>query len=202
MVKIRNNSFAAAVIIILVAVFLINLILLRDCNRFMIMMTGGGKLIDSLGASRASVFEDLQLHRLITYGYLHPAIWHLTANVFALWYTCLYLEKVLGRICIVLIYHVALIISCAVFLLIFHDGYMYGASPAIFCFLGMMAAWLMKDRALLDDYKRMAGNRYLFCYMILSNFLSLGTLVVHLAGFCLGLLVGLVVKRKKSAIGC
>ena len=200
MVKIRNNSFAAAGIIILVAVFLINLFLSRDYNLFMIMLTGGGRMINSLGASHACVFEDLQLHRLITYGYLHPTVWHLAANVLALWYTCLYLEKVLSRISIALIYHLALIISCTVFLLIFHDGYMYGASPAIFCFLGMMAAWLIKDRALLDDYKGIEGNRYLFCYMILSNFLSLGTFVVHLAGFCLGLLVGFVVKRKKWSI--
>lgn len=194
--KFRSNIFATVISIILVAVFFANLVLSRDCNLIMIMLTGGGRLVDFLGASRDNLIVDQQLYRLISYGYLHPAIWHLMANVYALWYACSFIEKELNRISIILIYHVGLIVPCAIFLLIFPKGYMYGASPAIFCFLGMMAMWLIKDRSLLDEYKRLRGYRYLLCYLIISNLLSLGTFVVHLTGFCVGMLLGLVVKRK------
>lgn len=194
--KIRNNRFAAMISVILVAVFLANLVLSRNLNLIMISLTGGGNLVDFLGASRGNLFNDRQYYRLITYGYLHPTIWHLAVNVFALWYVGLFIEKELSKIFIILIYHVGLVVSCIAFLLIFPNGYMYGASPAIFCFLGIMAMWLIKDRTLFIEYERLRGNRYLLCYMIVSNFLSLGTFVVHVTGFCVGLLIGLIVKRK------
>ena len=196
--KIRNNSFATMISVILVAVFLANLVLSRNHNLIMISLTGGGKLVDFLGASQGNLFNDRQYYRLITYGYLHPTIWHLVVNVFALWYVGLFIEKELSEIFIFLIYHVGLVVSCIAFLLIFPNGYMYGASPSIFCFLGIMVMWLIKDRAQFIEYKRLRGNRYLLCYMIISNLLSLGTFVVHLTGFCIGLLIGLIVKRKRN----
>ena len=111
-----------------------------------------------------------------------------------------FFEKTLSKIFIFLIYHVGLIVPGIVYMLVFHNGYMYGASPAVFCFLGIMVIWLIKDRTLLSEYKKLRGNRYLLCYMIISNFLSLGTFVVHFAGFCTGLLIGLVVKKNKGVL--
>ncbi|SDB59259.1 Membrane associated serine protease, rhomboid family [Butyrivibrio sp. INlla16] len=199
MSKICKNSFAAVISIIFVAVFLVNLVLSRKYNLIMIAFTGGGKLVDLLGASQETLFNKRELYRLVTYGYLHPTVWHLAANVYALWYVGLYIEKKLSKPFICLIYHVGLFVSGAVFLLIFPNGYMYGASPAIFCFLGLMAMWFIRDSSLLHEYKELCGNRYLLFYMILSNFLGLGTFVVHLTGFCVGLLLGFVVKKKRNA---
>ena len=199
MFRIRGNSFAKIVSIIALLIFLLNLILSRDYNIVMIMLTGGGKLIDSLGVSYDSLFKESQLYRSITYGYLHPAIWHLAVNVLALWYTGLYLEKVLNKVVIFLIYHAGLIIPCAVFVLLLSSDYMYGASPAIFCCLGMMTMWLIIDHSMLDEYKRIRGNRYLLAYMIISNFLGLGTFVIHLAGFCTGLLLGLFIRKNRGS---
>ncbi len=176
--------------------FLLNLIMSREYNTVMIILTGGGKLIDHLGVSYDSLFKEFQLYRSITYGYLHPAIWHLAVNALALWYTGLYLEKVLRKAVILFVYHAGLIISSVAYVLTFHGEYMYGASPAIFCCLGMMTTWLIKDYSVLYEYKKIKGFRYLLGYMIISNFLGLGTFVIHLAGFCTGLLLGLVVKRK------
>ena len=183
---------------IAVSLFLLNLIMSRDYNTVMIILTGGGKLIDHLGASHDSLFKEFQLYRSITYGYLHPAIWHLAVNALALWYTGLYLEKVLSKAVILFVYHAGLVISCVAFVLIFPGEYMYGASPAIFCCLGMMTIWLIKDRSVSEEYKRIRGNRYLLGYMIISNFVGLGTFVIHLAGFCTGLLLGLFVKKSNE----
>lgn len=188
--------YLITIIVVMAVLFILNPVLSTDCDPLMIILTGGGKLVDYLGAAYDNVFEDLQIYRLITYGYLQPAVWHLLANVFALWYVGPYMEKVIGSLRFILIYHFGLISSCAVFLLLFPKGLMYGASPAIFCFLGMMAAWMIRNRALWDEYKNIRGSRFLICYAVISNFLSVGTFVVHLLGFCVGILIGLVVKRK------
>lgn len=202
--KIRNNKFATTISVIVAAVFIANLVLSRGFNLLMISLTGGGRLVDFLAASRSDLINIPQCYRLITYGYLHPTIWHLAINICALWYVGLFIEKELSKKLIFFIYHVGLIVPVIVFSLIFPDGYMYGASPAIFCFLGIMVMWLIKDRTIFSEYKSLRGSRYLLCYMILSNFLSLGTFVVHLAGFCTGLFIGIIVKpgylRKKKAV--
>lgn len=194
----KRITSKSLLIIVWTAIFLVNLVLSLKFNIIMIILTGGGQLVDYLGVSRNDLFNMIQLYRLITYGYLHPAIWHLVVNAFALWYVCLFIEKELNKIFIVLIYHVSLVVSGIAFSLFFSDGYMYGASPAIFCFLGIMAMWVSRDKTLAEEYRRLRGNRYLLCYMIISNFLSMGTFVVHLTGFCLGLLLGLVVKKKRT----
>lgn len=188
--------YLIAVIAVMAVLFILNPILSSNCDPLMIILTGGGKLVDYLGAAYDTVYEDFQIYRLITYGYFQPAVWHLLANAFALWYVGLYMEKVISSLRFIIIYHIGLIVSCAVFLLLFPNGLMYGASPAIFCFFGMMALWLIKDRALLDEYKNIKGSRYLLCVAVISNFLSIGTFVVHVLGFCVGILIGFVVKRK------
>ena len=91
--KIRDNSYATVISVILVAVFLVNLVLSRNYNWVMISLTGGGRLVDLIGISRSNVFDEQQYYRILTYGYLHPAIWHLAVNVCALWYVGLFLRK-------------------------------------------------------------------------------------------------------------
>lgn len=196
MTKIRDNRFAAAAIIIMTALFVINLVLSRGCNRLMIMLTGGGKLVDTLAATPGAVYAEGQVWRLVSYGYLQPAVWHLAANAFALWYVGVYLRKTIGTARLVVAYHVGLTVACAVFLQVFSDGLMYGASPAVFCCLGMMAVWLLRDHTLLQEYKAIRGSRYLLCYLALSNFVGVDTFAVHMLGFGTGALLGLVIRRK------
>ena len=72
------------------------------------MVWGGGRLANSLGVSYETVFEKFQLYRLLTYGYVQTAVWHLLANGFAFWSVGRYLEK---RICtglLLLVYHTSL----------------------------------------------------------------------------------------------
>ena len=198
----RQNIFAAAAIAVMAVLLVVNVVLSGDCNRLMILLTGGGQLVDRLGASYATVYEEFGLWRLVSYGYLQPAVWHLAANALALWYVGRYLQRVIGTWRFVAVYLAGMIAACAVWLLIFPKGYMYGASPAIFCCLGMMTVWAIKDRGLEEEYRSLRGSRYLLGYMLLSNFLSVGTFVVHLLGFGAGMLLGLVVKRQIPAEKC
>lgn len=167
-----------------------NLVLSKDYNLSGILLSGGGSAVDILGASRTAVLKDFQFYRLITYGYTHAAVWHLAANLFGLWYVLPYLEKKIGSIRVMIIYHIGLVIAGIAILLLFPDSLNYGASPAIFTCLGLLANWLLRKRDLWKEYRSQNGFYFLLYYFVLSNFLGIPTLLLHLFGFCTGFLLG------------
>lgn len=192
--------FSQIAIVIMCIVFIINLILSRDCNLFWILLSGGGNIVDHLGGSYATVFEDFQLYRLITYGYTQTAIWHLAANVLGLWYVGRYLEKKIGIMRFIFVYHVGLVIAGTAILFFYPNIFNYGASPAIFACLGLPANWLIRKRDLWNEYRSQKGFYYLLYYFVLSNFLGVRTLLFHLFGFCTGFLLGFGMKENDSDI--
>ncbi len=129
-------------------IFIINLILSRDFNLLWIVLSGGGYIVDYLGASYTTVFEEFQVYRLITCGYTQMAIWYLLANVFGLWYVGKYLEKRIGSIQFVPVFHIGLVVAGVTILGFCPDGFNYGVSPAIFTCLGILANWLIRNRSL------------------------------------------------------
>lgn len=192
--------FSQIAIVIMCIVFIINLILSRDYNLLWILLSGGGKIVDHLGGSYTTVFEDFQLYRLITYGYTQTAIWHLAANVLGLWYVGAYLEKRIGIMRFIFVYHVGLVIAGTAILFFYPNIYNYGASPAIFACLGLLANWLIRKRDLWNEYRSQKGFYYLLYYLVLSNFLGLRTLLFHLFGFCIGFLLGFCMKENESDV--
>lgn len=72
----KTNRFSQIAIVIMIIIFIMNFFL-SDCNLFWIFLSGGGNIVDYAGESYATVFENFQLYRLITYGYTQTAIWHL-----------------------------------------------------------------------------------------------------------------------------
>ena len=195
--KSKPFRFTQIAIVIMSIVFILNLILSKDYNVFWIVLSGGGKMIDYLGESYNTVVEEDQLYRLITYGYTHPAIWHLIANVFALWYVGLYLEKKIGSFNFVLVFHLGLIAAGLTMIVLFPDSFNYGASPAIFACMGVLIHWGFCKKELWNQYKMQKGYRFLFWYFIISNFFSVGTAVIHLPGLCTGLILGFVIKDRE-----
>ena len=144
--KIKSFRFTQIAIVIMSIVFILNLFLSREYNVFWIVLSGGGKIIDYFGASYKTVVEDFQLYRLVTYGYIQPAIWHLLANAFALWYVGLYLEKKIGSFKFVLAFHLGLIAAGIAMIVLFTDSFNYGASPAIFACIGVLINWMIRKR--------------------------------------------------------
>lgn len=189
---IKTYKFSWMAIIIMCIVFIVNLILSRDYNLLWILLSGGGDIVDSLGISYTAVFKNFQLYRLLTYGYTQTAIWHLLANVLGVWYIGLYLEKKMGTIRFMLVYHVELVIAGVAILGVYPDCFSYGASPAIFAYLGILSNWLMRKKDLWNEYKVQKGFSFLLYYFVLSNFLGIHTLLFHLFGFCTGFLLGFI----------
>ena len=191
----KTNRFSQIAIVIMIIIFIMNFFL-SDCNLFWIFLSGGGNIVDYAGESYATVFENFQLYRLITYGYTQTAIWHLLANVLGLWYVSFYLEKKIGTIRFMLVFHIGLIAAGATLLVFYPSSFNYGASPAIFACLGMLANWLTQNKGLWDEYKSQKGYHFLMYYLVLSNILGVCTLVFHFLGFSVGFLLGFVVKEK------
>ncbi|MDE5866419.1 MAG: rhomboid family intramembrane serine protease, partial [Lachnospiraceae bacterium] len=144
---------------------------------------------------QSPVFKDFQLYRLITYGYTQTAIWHLAANALGLWYVGLYLEKKIGIIRFIFVYHIGLVIAGIAIMIFYPNSFNYGASPAIFACLGILVNWLIRKKDLLNEYKSQSGFYFLVYYFIFSNFLGMRTLLFHLFGFCIGFLLGFVLKE-------
>ena len=190
----KAYRFSQIAIIIMCIIFITNLILSRDYNLLWILLSGGGNIVDYLGESYTAVFKDFQLYRLITYGYTQTAIWHLVANALGLWYVGQYLEEKIGIIRFIFVYHIGLIIAGTVILIFYPDSLNYGASPAIFACLGILVNWLIRKRDLWNEYKLQKGFYFLLFYFVSSNLLGISTLLFHLFGFCIGFLLGFVIK--------
>lgn len=194
--KIKNtNKFSQFAIVIMIIIFITNFCI-SDCNLLWVFLSGGGKIVDYVGASYTTVFKDFQLFRLITYGYTQTAALHLIANLLGLWYVSLYLEKKVGTIWFVLVYHIGLIVAGIILIVLYPNGLQYGASPAIFACIGVLANWLIRKRELWGEYKLQKGFYFLMGYFVLSNMVGVCTLIFHLLGFAVGFLLGFVVKEK------
>ena len=194
--QLKRCSFRHIAIFVMCMIWIANFILSSEYNLLWILLSGGGNIIDFLGESYKTVCNDFQLYRLITYGYTQTAIWHLLANVLGLWYVGRYLEKKIGVLPFVLIYHIGLVVAGITIFLFFPDRFIYGASPAIFACLGVLANWLIRDKSIWKEYKTQKGFYFLLYYLLLSNLLGMCTFTIHLLGFCTGFLLGFAVKKK------
>lgn len=193
----KPYGFSQISIGIMCTVFILNLFFSRDSDLLWILLFGGGGIVDYLGESYTMVFGHFQLYRLITYGYTQTAIWHLLSNAIGLYYVGLYLEKRIGTIRFMGVYHLGLAVAGTIIFAFYPDSFNYGASPAIFACLGILANWAIHNRELWREYKSQKGFYFLMYYAVLSNLLGMCTLLLHFLGFCAGFLLGFVVKEKK-----
>lgn len=190
----KKYRFSQIAVVIMCVIFIMNLILSRYLDLLSVLLTGGGNIVYYLGESYTFVFKDFQLYRLLTYGYTQTAIWHIAANAFALWYVGLYLEKKIGIVRFMLVYHIGEIFAGITIFVLYPDSFNYGASPAIFACLGVLANWIMRKKDLWNEYRSQKGFYFLLSYLVLSNILGMATLIFHLLGFFIGFLLGFIMK--------
>jgi membrane associated rhomboid family serine protease len=104
--------------------------------------TSGGDLTEAFELSRAQL-ADGELYRLVTSGFVHRGLFHLAANMLALWILGTMLEPALGRMRFALIYFVSLLCG-SLGVLLFSADQSAGASGAVF---GLMGAAIVVARA-------------------------------------------------------
>jgi membrane associated rhomboid family serine protease len=104
--------------------------------------SSGGDLTEAFELSRAQL-ADGELYRLITNGFVHRGLFHLAANMLALWILGSMLEPALGRARFALIYFVSLLCG-SLGVLLFSADESAGASGAVF---GLMGAAIVVARS-------------------------------------------------------
>lgn len=177
-----------------VIAFIVNIIM-GGGNRFWILLTGGGNLIDYGYAQYNLVFVDLQLWRLISCGYFHGGILHLGFNIYALCCVGNAVEKRLGTLKYLLIYHLLMVFTVAIWCMIFRDATTVGASSGIFAIIGFALVGYMWSENEIWQQMPKGKRNYMLGYVIIGNLISPYTTAIHAVSFLLGAICGLV-KRK------
>lgn len=196
MSKVVKKKVTATLVIALinVLVFVVN-IAVGGGSRFWIFLTGGGYLKEYGEVALSLITEQGQWWRLLTCGYLHMGVIHLVGNMAALEIVGTKIERKIGPGKLLLIYNLGTMLTAFLWCLIFRNGFIIGASLGIFVLLGMLCVLLFtkgeKQMIALSRYDK----GYLVFYVIAGCFLGIGTIVVHLIGVVIGILVCFVLGR-------
>lgn len=155
-----------------------------------------GVLGDIGTMSYAKVFVDGEWWRLVLHMYLHAGVWHVLFNVLALLFAGKVVEKKIGGLAYLLLYHVIAIANAILMCLIFPDSVSVGASAGIFGMIGIVCVlkW-NKDVVCNENLKRGEGI-YIIFFALLSLLLGLESFVTHAVAFVCGVIVGLALQRK------
>ena len=175
--KLKGRGIANLIIISLCILCLVVNVALGGGNRFWLFLTGGGQLNDYGAASFQTVFRQGEWWRLLTCGYLHLGVIHLAANLLALWYIGDVMEHRLGKIKFLFVYHFAMMISTALWIVIFRNSTMVGASTGIFSLIGIYFIWMKMPKG--------RARNYLIGYAIGANVIWYKSTIIHLLAFWL-----------------
>lgn len=196
----KEKGLGNTIIILLsIIAFVVN-IFMGGGNRFWIFLTGGGNLTDYGYAQYNPVFEDLQLWRLISCGYLHSGIFHLGFNIYALCCVGNVVEERLGTIRYLFAYHLLMAVTVAIWCMIFREATMVGASSGIFAIIGFALVGYMRSHNEIWLQMPKSKRNYLLGYVIIGNLLSPYTTAIHAVSFLLGAMCGLVLYYAKKIV--
>ena len=159
-----------------------------------------GKLGTIGSMSKAKVFGDREWWRLFLHMYLHAGVLHMLFNVFALLFAGKVVEKKIGSLAYLLLYHVIAIVNAIIMCLIFPNSISVGASAGIFGMIGVLCVMKWKKDPICSESLKKREFIYIIVFSALSLLLGLESFVTHLVAFIFGLVVGLLM-QKKTKIG-
>jgi rhomboid protease GluP len=159
-----------------------------------------GVLGDIGTMSYTKVFVDGEWWRLILHMYLHAGIWHVLFNVLALLYAGKVVEKKIGKLPYLLLYHVLAIVNAILMCLIFRDSVSVGASAGIFGIIGIVCVLKWKKDAVCSENLQKGEFRYIIFFSLISLVLGFESFVTHAVALVFGVIVGVVVQRKASIV--
>lgn len=146
--------------------------------------------------SHAKVFGDGEWWRLILHMYLHAGIWHMLFNILALLFAGKVVEKKIGSLPYLLLYHVIAVVNAIMMCLIFPDSVSVGASAGIFGMIGIVSVLKWKKDAVCGENLKRGEVIYIVVFSILSLLLGFESFVTHLNAFVFGVIAGLVLKKR------
>ena len=206
----RYGIGTIAMAAVCVLFFLINSIVVRDAalqqladdkwTAYLLNALAGCEgILGEIGAmSFERVFGANEWWRLILHMYLHAGIFHLLMNLLALLFAGKVVEKKLGTLSYVLLYHTIAIINAVILCLWFPHSTSVGASAGIFGMMGVVCVMKWKKNPLATLTKGEAI--YLIVFAVLSLALGLDSFLTHLVALVLGIAAGLMMmKHPKNA---
>lgn len=156
-----------------------------------------GKLGTIGSMSNAKVFGEGEWWRLILHMYLHAGVLHMLFNIFALLFAGKVVEKKIGSLPYLLLYHVIAVVNAIIMCLIFPDSISVGASAGIFGMIGIVCVMKWKKDTVCNENLKKGEFIYIIVFSVLSLLLGLESFVTHLVAFVFGLVVGLLMKKTK-----
>lgn len=157
-----------------------------------------GKLGTIGSMSNAKVFGDGEWWRLFLHIYLHTGILHMLFNVFALLAAGKVVEKKIGSLPYLLLYHVIAVISAIIMCLIFPDSTSVGASAGIFGMIGIVCAMKWKKDVVCNESLKKGELIYIIVFSVLSLLLGLESFVTHFVAFVFGIILGFLLQKKSK----
>ena len=155
--------------------------------------------IGTIGSmSNAKVFGDGEWWRLFLHMYLHAGVLHMLFNVFALLFVGKVVEKKIGSLPYLLLYHVIAIVNAIIMCLIFPNSTSVGASAGIFGMIGIVCIMKWKKDAICNENLKKGEIVYIIVFSVLSLLLGLESFVTHLVAFVFGLVAGLLMQKKAT----
>lgn len=163
---------------------------------FLNFLVGCEGKLGSIGTmSNTKVFSDGEWWRLILHMYLHAGVLHMLFNVLVLLFAGRIVEKKLGSLLYLLLYHVMAIVNAIIMCLIFPDSVSVGASAGIFGMIGIVCVMKWKKDTVCNENLKKRELIYISIFSILSLVLGLESFVTHLSAFGLGIIIGLLLQK-------
>ncbi|MBP3621650.1 MAG: rhomboid family intramembrane serine protease [Lachnospiraceae bacterium] len=157
-----------------------------------------GKLGTIGSMSNAKVFGDGEWWRLFLHMYLHAGVLHMLFNVLALLFVGKVVEKKIGSLPYLLLYHVIAIVNAIIMCLIFPNSTSVGASAGIFGMIGIVCVMKWKKDTVCNEMLKRGELIYIIVFSVLSLLLGLESFVTHLVAFVFGLVAGLLMQKKAT----
>ena len=155
-----------------------------------------GKLGIIGSMSNAKVFGEGEWWRLILHVYLHAGVLHMLFYVFALLFAGKVVEKKIGSLPYLFLYHVIAIVNAIVMCLIFPDSTSVGASAGIFAMIGIVCVMKWKKDTVCSEMLKKGELIYIIVFSVLSLLLGLESFITHFVAFLFGFVVGLIIQKK------
>lgn len=138
-----------------------------------------------------NAFSEGQIWRCVTHIYLHAGLIHMVMNLVALIIAGKYVEEKYGSKWYAVFFHSVAIIDAIITACIFPSESV-GASAGIFAVIGVLVILLYKKQISIKKSEII----YLIAFFVISLVLGVESLVIHLIALVMGLMVGLLMRRK------
>lgn len=206
----RYGKANAAIVLICICVLIINSIFVNDHilmqvspNRptaYILNFLAGceGELGRIGSMSHTSVWREGQWWRLFTHIYLHTGMIHMVCNLLALLFAGKIVEKKIGSVPYILLFHFTAVFDAVTVSMIFPDSTSVGASAGIFGMIGVVCVLRAKKDDECKNLLTRGETIYLIVFALLSLVLGLESFVTHFAAFAFGILAGFILQKHFS----